>query len=491
MLIASLSQVCLDIVNNKLVDPLDSSMSQYRNFFCSYRVPGIIKDDLISINPSNYIIVLLNNSIYKVPVLTHDFSSVISLSIIYHSLLYCNQLSISNNNHNNDSIYLTDLTLFDRKTAAEYRELIDNNKSIKEIEMSLFVVCLNEQSKPTNNGDYRDELNYNMSNRYYEKNQMIIMNKEVAINFELSGIDSGVAHNICSNLYINYLSLIPLINEINSENIEINNIGIIENKINSINEEIKIKWLLQKKLFKTEIRKYYGYDFTIEWFGRKLIKSKQMSPDGVIHIIIQLVMLSYKNNYEKLPYLLETVDSRKYSGGRLKIITIMNEEVKKLMQYIITLRSKIKEKGIIETIGEDEQIYNLLVNAIIEHKKNLSDKVKLHSYLHLHFLTNENNKCEEIGTNKIIEIDKYEELMRHDAVTSNLGYYKHINYVYSGHPVDSNMWVIGFIIEDNITKFTITNDCENENSNYDVNFVNIFKDWSFAIYKLLCRNKEM
>lgn len=62
----------------------------------------------------------------------------------------------------------------------------------------------------------------------------------------------------------------------------------------------------------------------------------------------------------------------------------------------------------------------------------------------------------DMPTHSINNSTEYSKMFEHDIVSSNLGYYSGIEFVYSGTPPVKDMLVIGYILEKNRILVTLT-----------------------------------
>jgi len=102
-----------------------------------------------------------------------------------------------------------------------------------------------------------------------------------------------------------------------------------------------------------------------------------------------------------------------------------------------------------------EKFLPLFQRACVAHKK-LTSQMQHSYYLHLSlFLANELSLNGQTS-HPIVDSESYSEMYKHDLITSNLGDFPGVEYVYSGHPPDKDMYVVGYIIQPRSIFFTIT-----------------------------------
>uniref|UniRef100_A0A158R4A2 Choline O-acetyltransferase n=1 Tax=Syphacia muris TaxID=451379 RepID=A0A158R4A2_9BILA len=318
-------------------------MEQYDKIFSSYREPRIDQDVLhyktdanMSSASEQHIIVMCRNQAFVLQ--THFDGCLMSPAEIMQQIREIDRLSEQNLNENLKMIgggscgYRNDAALFWQ----EMRKDDNNNKNFELAKQASFVLCLdidntlagNERLSPSvinqgkqllfGNGSKRFGLN-----RWYDSTLQIIVstNGTNGICIEHS-VAEGVAIFKIVDSALTYVQ----------RNIG-NFINIKDPSDSTINRRHQLNWHFANTtttLLKKQIESFNEITNDIELcvlkfdeFGKELIKSLQLSPDGFIQLAIQLATYKW---FGKLVPTYESGSLRLFSGGRVDNIRATTPE---------------------------------------------------------------------------------------------------------------------------------------------------------------------
>lgn len=475
--IHSLVEFFLDLNQGKWKDvctrngkEINLDLQCYFNLFCSARHPfKMIDQQYFSDSPLSidYIVVLYKGNFFKLTIffeepITHE-KKLRNISDIMKDLYFITNQNLEDLSNSKYNVAL--VTYLAREDAFQQRENLSinshNKKTLKLIDESLFIVCLNLEISDyliSPSSEERKIFNYSTNGWYDKSLQLIVTNKQIGLNVEHSFADSGPVHTLASNVFSRVKSKLNsnYFNEITSCTALDSSLYV--QKIQWIYEEngvifwnnILIENLLKEKNSTIQSLIESSYDTILEGTGKDFFKERNVSPDSAFQMVLLLALDSYctdsrndvPSNFNKYPfwYNLETVDSRNYYQSRLILISTFNET---LCQFLIHYRN-----------GNLDQARALFRLCCIAHRKMLQTSQTYYLHLGL-FLTNE-LKLNDGNPHSLSDDPIFGSMFHHDLISSNLGVYTGIHSVYSGHPPELNLIVVGYIIESNIIRITLT-----------------------------------
>ena len=199
-------------------------MHQYLRLFGTCRIPRAARDDVRTCAEARHIVVMCRGHIYWFNVLDGSGKLCISESILRETLRSIREDSIAFTPEQNISNAVGILTSTDRETWARCRETISsmsehNERSLRIVDESLFVLCLDDNS-PQSPADMAKCALHGTSvvesfmgssgmqvgtsiNRWYDKSLQLVVcqNGAAAINFEHSVIDGYTVLRFASDVF--------------------------------------------------------------------------------------------------------------------------------------------------------------------------------------------------------------------------------------------------------------------------------------------------
>lgn len=258
--------------------PLD--MSQYGNLFNSTRVPAKEKDILKKHPEDRHIVIMRKGHVFSFDVLKPD-GSIVSLDEIHANLRNIIEQSQSSVEHGCGV-----LTSENRDTWASLRERLGNDKNnaeiLRKIDGAVFVLCLEDEKCENELDAMRMFLHGDGKNRWFDKSFQLIIdgNAEAALHFEHSWGD-GVA-------------VMRFFNEIHEDTIKQDYQpaqspagNVIKHAFN-IDEGMKNEVSRAQDNFDKSVARLKFNAQEIEGIGKKLFKTKKVSPDSVMQLAFQM-----------------------------------------------------------------------------------------------------------------------------------------------------------------------------------------------------------
>ncbi|XP_051166865.1 carnitine O-acetyltransferase-like [Leptopilina boulardi] len=337
-------------------EPLD--MLQYGSILGSHRQPNRIVDNLLHTDFAEHIIIISNNRLFKL------------------NLLHCNKPLTENqlkssikdivNRSNIPGKPVGILTGNDRDTWAENHEILkeigSNGKILKDIESSLFVLCLDKQLpndafKTKNNESVRSvqsmtgySSSTNSGNRWHDKTLQYIISCDGFVGFQMEhspcdGRPTAVIHDFVLNHATSKMNIkcedakdFPQGEELNFE---------LNDKIEEAIKEA------------TTVVDYYSENidmecFTFKDFGSDEIKKWKLSPDSFIQIAMQVTFYKLQ---KKPPSQFQAVILHRFINGRTDCIRSTSSESVEFAKLINS------------NYGNNSEKKKAMINAIFMHKK--------------------------------------------------------------------------------------------------------------------------
>lgn len=319
-------------------------MKQYESLFGSARIPHYNTDEIVTFTNSKHIIILRNGYFYSLKVLDDNYD-IMSKNEIYHNL----EKICKNKKINNHDISL--MTASDRNDWASYRYKL-NSKTLQIIDKALFVLCLDSHSSKYNLNDLVKEFlhppNRVHNSRWYDKLQIIICSHgSTALNLEHTLCDGHILINymnyVCKNTNFKVTNSYDNINNYKSKD--------FKSSFKILKWDIKDDLQIVNKLTNQIDIKVLNYTK----FGSLFAKEHNMSPDGLFQMAYQL---TYYKMFNKFANTYESVQMRKYKGGRTNNWRVVTDESIQLCQIFF---KKI----------DNNDIKNALIEACGAHTKGI------------------------------------------------------------------------------------------------------------------------
>ncbi|KAI6646132.1 Carnitine O-acetyltransferase-like [Oopsacas minuta] len=327
----------------EMIGRVPQSMSQYIRLVGGYRVPKPKIDTQVFSPHSKHIIVMYAGRIYRMPVYNPaDGNKSLSVEEMYQLL---SQVMSSGSEETQSHAPVSLLTALDRDSWSSAREqLIQdssiNASSLREIETSLFGLCIDECTNGDDNeipkmqrfGDIRE--NFKFYNRWFGLGLLTV--------FTQNGYKTWISdHALLDGVVPYFFDTLP-------------EPGISFDDTKRINSSLnveQIKWeLSQKSLLNLEnaekqmINWYSDYDVCnvdVKSFGRDLIKNYGVYFHGFIQLAIQL---AYYKLYNQLTASYQTVSMRSFREGRLEHPITVSEDMKTFVESMTTSSQSDRER---------------------------------------------------------------------------------------------------------------------------------------------------
>ena len=356
-----------DRLPQEMLGNVPQSMSQYKRLVGGYRLPKP-KIDTQTFSPdSKHIVVLHAGRIYKMPVYSPaDGDRCLSVGEMYQLL---SQVVSSVSEETQGNLPVSLLTALDRDSWYSAREqLIEdspvNADSLREIETSLFGLCIdesiivdeNETPKLLRFGDVRD--NYRCFNRWYGLGMHILFTK--------NGFYSHITdHTVLDGIVPYFIeTLYDPISKLDLTRFDSHlNVQLIEWRLSE-----KTRIHLDSTV--TKMNHWYRdldvFSFYFEDFGKSLIDKHRVYFHGFVQLAIQL---AYYRLHNQLTASYQTVSLKSYREGRLEHPITVNEEIETFVESM-TIRSL-----------SDRERWKLMSRAIHTYRQLLSDTSRGHVFV--------------------------------------------------------------------------------------------------------------
>ncbi|XP_071829929.1 choline O-acetyltransferase-like isoform X1 [Apostichopus japonicus] len=316
--------------HNKPGQPM--CMEQYYRLFSSYRVPGLVKDELVSPTSSvmpepEHIIVVCNNQFFVLDVII-NFKRLSDQDLVSQ----LKRIVDSSTEETDPSIgFLTAMSRTDwARARMKLMENSTNRDSLDMIERCIFVLCLDapmdhppaEVGKPMDADDeplalqmlHGGGVGMNAGNRWFDKTMQFIIGTDgtCGLNYEHSPSEGVAVVQLVEHL-LRYID-----SETHKRKLT---------RAQSICElpyPRRLRWKLTSYTIDDIQRATLTLDesvndldlklirFTV--FGKNFPKSQNMSPDAFIQIALQL---TYYRMYGKITHTYESASTRRFQLGRV------------------------------------------------------------------------------------------------------------------------------------------------------------------------------
>ena len=294
-------------------------MSSYRYMFNCSRVAADPVDYPIEYGHkgNDHIIVIRKNQFWKVP--THPEGKQLNTSEFEHMFTYIYQNA-------EKSPPVGSITSFPRDQGVTARENLlsasrINEASLKEIESSSFIICLDNSTPITLEERAGVYWHGDGANRWYDKPLQFIVNDNGTAGFmgEHSMMDGTPTHRLCDT--VNALIVHEKL-DFNNPNVRSSlpppSVVRFDTDAKIIDDMTKAQGQFNQLIASHELRvqAYQGY-------GKGLIKRFKCSPDAYVQMVIQL---AYHKMYGKNRPTYESAATRKYQMGRTETTRTVSDE---------------------------------------------------------------------------------------------------------------------------------------------------------------------
>lgn len=407
-------------------------LTSYHSLFSSSRLPQPDMDTFEQYEGSNHIVVVFKGNFFTLEVLKDGMS--LDPFLISSGLTYILSQPPSSS-HWSPSL----LTCLSRKESFANWNILrlnpNNHNSERLLRSALWILNLPDSiSSPSHSTtsplphpsfEGRQRYNYNPQ-LFYDKMNVIVTEDEWAVNFEHSMIDSDAAHVFLRQVY-QVTSSLPLIEKSSSPSNE--HVILLPWDFSLLEQTLSPLSLLEHFSVQQIKAKEQTKDFVLR-ISRDECKRAQLSPDGVIQVAVALSFVRWKG----FPFhSLETIDSRHFSHSRLQIVPTETLELKNLLDEV--KRESLAEKG--------KKVWPLCRKACEAHREILRECSRM--YVHLGVLLSNEFSQFPGEPHPLVSHPLYSQLLTYQLVTSNLGLWPEIAFVYAGHPVEEGMGVLGYL----------------------------------------------
>ena len=357
-----------DRLPQEMLGNVPQSMSQYKRLVGGYRLPKP-KIDTQTFSPdSKHIVVLHAGRIYKMPVYSPaDGDRCLSVGEMYQLL---SQVVSSVSEETQGNLPVSLLTALDRDSWYSAREqLIEdspvNADSLREIETSLFGLCIDESSEHefdhimcSRFGDNRQDFQH--YNRWYGLSLHTIFRKD--------GLETFCTeHSMIDGLLTSFYGTIPTLSCSSVNDLSQLDTNLRVRALSWELSEISLKHISSaKSTLSLWYRDYDHSSMDFTGFGKDLIKRYGVNTQGFVQLAIQL---AYYRLYNKLTASYQTVSLKSYREGRLEHPITVSEEIETFVESM-TIRSL-----------SDRERWKLMSRAIHTYRQLLSDTSRGHVFV--------------------------------------------------------------------------------------------------------------
>ncbi len=311
-------------VDDKSLEPeymrkMPMAMSSYQYMFNCSRVAAAPSDYCIEYGPkgNEHIIAIRKNQFWKIP--THIQGKQLNTTELEQQFSYVYQNA-------EKSPPIGCITSSPREQGVPARENILgsstlNEASLKDIESSSFVVCLDNNTPITLEERARAYWHGDGANRWYDKPLQFIVNDNGTAGFqgEHSMMDGTPTHRLCDTV-----NALIVHNKLDFDNPSVRSslppptVVRFEADKKMINDMMEAQRQFAQVIASHDLRvqAYQGY-------GKGLIKKFKCSPDAYVQMVIQL---AYHKMYGKNRPTYESAATRKYQQGRTETTRTVSDE---------------------------------------------------------------------------------------------------------------------------------------------------------------------
>nr|CCA15604.1 choline/Carnitine Oacyltransferase putative [Albugo laibachii Nc14]CCA16336.1 choline/Carnitine Oacyltransferase putative [Albugo laibachii Nc14] len=307
------------VKQSKLEQDPNQCMSFYAKQLGTSKIPNLICDKLVSHPRSAHIVVLKENAMYKLNVLSSDGKKALRKEAIFQQLEW-----IMNDSSRDQDVDISSLTAAKRDTWSHVRSKMMqhdevNARSIADIDAALFVLVLERREATSKKESAELSLHGKGKWRWFDKLQVIAsLAGHISINFEHSFSDGTVwnrwLHEVWHDMHGSDSGYAPLV-------------ALPEYQIEKGSKPDKLRWNLSSNL--VDQIKEAEHDFSLlasnvsteylesESASKRSCKMWRLSPDGVAQMGFQL---AFYRQHRKVPPTYESCSTRAFLHGRTETI---------------------------------------------------------------------------------------------------------------------------------------------------------------------------
>lgn len=293
-----------DVVAN-----LPLAMDQYRRCYATHRRPQLGCDEIVSVNGSHHIAVLIDGDVHCMAIdLQRGTPTVSAVQQAYDHIVESGEATLND-------VAPSMLTALPREQWARRRGELQKNEqnaqTLALLEKALFVVCLDTGATPGSMSGLSAHLrDGNSHNRYYDKSMQIVVthNGKAGLCFERAAVDGSVALGYAARLH--HVSLrLPAQREAAAT-------VLIRTRASAWAITPALKQHMQAaKKFINEARAQRGVEtWTAPQLGARGCKALGISADAVVQLAIQCATSEVMG---EMPTIFEPVQTRYFAGGRM------------------------------------------------------------------------------------------------------------------------------------------------------------------------------
>ncbi|MDP2437162.1 MAG: choline/carnitine O-acyltransferase, partial [archaeon] len=339
----------------RLFDAVPIDMSHYDIIFGSARVPGETRDSLSHRHDSRHICLVYKHQWYQIEVIDANQEPYNLREIV---------AQIQSTLHRCDTAHAASpfpplgvLTTDHRTVWARNRKHLaglstQNQQSLRSIETSLFVLCMDDHVVLDLTDQARTMFHGDGRNRWFDKSFQLITtaNAVTCVNGE---------HSSCDAPIIAYLNEFAVVHEQKTTDAVLNQ---PRRSGFPVNPPVRLLWNIDPFLLQAIENSSTRIDQAIrdvdlivlrfKFFGKGFIKESQMSPDSFVQIALQL---AYYRLHHQNPHTYETAQTRLFLAGRTETVRSCTSDSSAFTKSMDDARVSIRTK------------YDLLTSAIRTH----------------------------------------------------------------------------------------------------------------------------
>lgn len=302
---------------------LPLEMNQYKLCFATHRRPRLNRDDIVSVNGSHHIAVLVDGQVHCLAV---DLQrGPVPVSAVEQALNHIIDNSEELNAHD-DAVSPSMLSALPRDQWARRRtELLkddQNAQTLAILEKSLFILCLDTGTAAGSMSGLTANLrDGNSHNRFYDKSMQIVVmeNGKAGLCFERGAVDGSVALGFAARLQSESVAF----SVHSATNMQRPALIRTRTAAWALNGSLK-HHMRAAKHFIAEGRSQRSIEtWTTPRLGLRQMKAFEIGPDAVVQLAIQVAAQAV---FGAMPTIFEPVQTRHFAGGRMDFIVPITKE---------------------------------------------------------------------------------------------------------------------------------------------------------------------
>ncbi|XP_029634050.1 carnitine O-palmitoyltransferase 2, mitochondrial [Octopus sinensis] len=313
--------------------PLD--MSQYKRLFKSTRIPKKSRDELHSNPSSRHLLVLHKGHLYSFDVLNSDGSIKPAEEILAHLKYICN------NPRPVADYPVAQMTTENRDVWADVRQHFietGNEEILREVDGALFALSLDHHSPSTSDEILETYLHGDGSNRWFDKsiNPVVSSDGRAAVTFEHSWGDGVAVLRYINDVMKDTIDR-PVVGPDTMPSSATDSSKLVKHLDFQLDAKLKAKITNAKEQFQEAHRRLQKNVIDYKKFNKSFIKSKNLSPDSVMQLVIQMAF--YKMTSGEFAASYESCSTAAFKHGRTETIRPNTLATKKACEMIFGPKS--------------------------------------------------------------------------------------------------------------------------------------------------------